>query len=66
MKEIIVKSQAEFDALPKTFSEATRILIESPENVWLSVSAKIENQYVEAWGIVSRRGVGIGYNFLPK
>ena len=66
MKEIIVKSQAEFDALGKSFKTATRIIIRAPADVWIRVQTQIEtadvearesshvvareNSHVEAWG----------------
>ena len=58
MKEIIVKTQKEIDALPKSFSDYTRILIQSPADVWVSVNFKYEgadvvalgSSHVEAWG----------------
>ena len=46
MKEIIVKTQAEFDALPDKFTEYTRILLEGR----ISVNNARENSSVEARG----------------
>ncbi len=50
MKEIIVKTQAEIDALPKSFKEFTRVLIRSSADIWVSVNFKIENCNIEARG----------------
>ena len=49
MKTIVVKTQAELDALPLSFTEYTQIRIESPKGVWISVSKTRENSSVEAW-----------------
>jgi hypothetical protein len=48
MKEIIVTSQAELDALPKSFSEFTKIIIKAPSYPRISVEAR-ENSSVVAW-----------------
>ncbi len=58
MNKIIIKTQAEWDALPKSFEEFTHIYIESVPDFWLSVNNKIgnarvvarESSHVEAWG----------------
>ena len=48
MKEIVVKTQAELDALPSLFSEYTYIYIQSEKGNWISVSKAWENSSVEA------------------
>ncbi len=49
MKEIIITTQAEFDALPQHFDELTRIIIKSTTSR-LVVKLARENSSVEAWG----------------
>src|SRR5258708_6162239 len=49
MKEIVVKTQAEFDALPEAFEESTRIFIKSKAGEWITVREAWENSSVEAW-----------------
>ena len=50
MKEIIVTSQEELDALPDEFDEYTVIKINSPAGLWLTVRRARDNSSVEAWG----------------
>ena len=47
MKEITIKSQQEYDALPKSFDEYTRIIIDCGEK-WVRHSVARENSHVEA------------------
>ncbi len=49
MKEIIVTTQAELDALPESFGEYTRIVIQNTTGR-LVVRVAWENSSVEAWG----------------
>ena len=53
MKTIIVKTQAELDALPDKFDEYTTIEIRSNPALWLSVSKARGSSHVEAWGSVA-------------
>jgi hypothetical protein len=48
VKEIVISTQAEFDALPKNFEEFTKIVIRDTK-FRISVVAR-ENSSVEAWG----------------
>ena len=48
MKEIIIKTQKQFDELPNSFTEYTRILIESEERI--IINKAWENSSVEARG----------------
>ena len=50
MKEIVVKSQSELDALPDTFKEYTVIKIESPSSLWVAVRKARGNSSVVARG----------------
>ena len=57
VKEIVVTTQSELDALPKKFDEYTRIIIKDTAGKWLSVVARgnssvvaWENSSVVAWG----------------
>jgi hypothetical protein len=50
MKTVIIKSQAELDALPEKFEEFTVIEIRSPDNVWIKVTKARDSSRVEAWG----------------
>jgi hypothetical protein len=50
MKTIIVKTQAELDALPDSFSEFTIIEIRSDPGVWISVTKARGSSHVVAWG----------------
>ena len=50
MKTIVVKTQKEWDALPKKFDEYTVIEIRSPENVWLQINAVPDSSRAELRG----------------
>jgi hypothetical protein len=65
MKEVIVTNQSEWDALPASFEEYTRIIIKGERGIWICVVAREnssvvarenssvvarENSSVEAWG----------------
>ena len=50
MKKIIIKTQAEFDALPDAFAEYTEIHIRSDASSWLSLNRTIGNAHVVARG----------------
>ena len=49
MKTIIVKTQAELDALPDKFDEYTVIEIRSATDTWIKVTTARESSQVEAW-----------------
>ena len=60
MKSIIIKTQKQFDKLPNSFKEYTRILIESDEKIIVNVARG--NSRVEAWensSVEARGNVGI-------
>ena len=48
MPTIVVKTQAEFDALPAEFSEFTVVEIRSPQSDWIKVNACPKSSRVEA------------------
>jgi len=53
MKEIIVTTQAEWDALPKSFPEYTRIIIRDTKGVRISIAELWENASAELRGNAS-------------
>lgn len=50
METIIIKTQEEFDALPKRFNEYTVVEIRSDDSFWLIVKKCPELSSVEVWG----------------
>ena len=50
MNKITIKTQQDWDALPKSFEEFTYIYIESDANVWVQINSKISNSRVVALG----------------
>jgi len=59
MKEIIVKTQQEFDALPSVFEEHTRIVIQNnPSDGRIQIKKSCGNSSVVAWGNSSVAALG--------
>ena len=50
MPGIIVKTQAEWDALPKAFTEYTVVKIVTDGTFWLRMNSTPDSSSVEAWG----------------
>jgi len=50
MARIVVKSQAELDALPERFDQYTVIEIRAAKGTWVSITQARENSSVVAWG----------------
>jgi len=48
--KIIIKTQKEWDTLPKSFDDFTLIRIETKTNIWLAINNIPGNSHVEAWG----------------
>jgi len=49
MNTVIVKSQAEWDALPKSFETYTTIEVRTPLDVWLVINSIPESSHAELW-----------------
>ena len=48
MKEITIKTQEEYDKLPNSFEESTRIIVDCGKD-WVRHSVARGNSHVEAW-----------------